>query len=221
MAEGPLHRREDIERVARQVLQDLDGLIAQYEICGSFRRNFPMSHDVDLVIQPTPQALEIPNEFGVPPRSAWDCRLDSILAKAEKAMKAQGLIPEFSRGDRIVNFTYDKISVDLYVATPDIYDCLVLIRTGSKEHNKKLTIEAMRRNMKLHADGTGLEDFNTCKNCGHHKGYCNSFTGKCEYQDPEGTCDCITFVPGRIIAKNEHDILRILLGKYVEPEQRN
>jgi DNA polymerase/3'-5' exonuclease PolX len=34
---------------------------------------------------------------------------------------------------------------------------LLLIRTGSKEHNIKLCQQAKRRGMKLHADGSGLE----------------------------------------------------------------
>jgi len=46
--------------------------------------------------------------------------------------------------------------LDVYIATPEIWATLLLIRTGSKEHNIYLCTRARQKGMKLHADGSGL-----------------------------------------------------------------
>lgn len=48
------------------------------------------------------------------------------------------------------------IAVDLYIATPETWATLLLIRTGSKEHNIYLCSRARQKGMVLHADGRGL-----------------------------------------------------------------
>jgi DNA polymerase/3'-5' exonuclease PolX len=68
--------------------------------------------------------------------------------------------PDWQRlggGSKIVHGRHAGIPVDLYLATPDTWWTLVVIRTGSKEHNIKLCRQAKRLGMKLHADGTGLD----------------------------------------------------------------
>ena len=46
--------------------------------------------------------------------------------------------------------------LDLYIATAETWATLLLIRTGSKEHNIKLCSLARQKGMVLHADGRGL-----------------------------------------------------------------
>ncbi|HII36249.1 MAG TPA: hypothetical protein HA319_04280 [Nitrosopumilaceae archaeon] len=50
--------------------------------------------------------------------------------------------------------------IDLYLANEQTFQTLVLIRTGSAEHNVRLTTIAKYKNMKLKADGKGLVDRN-------------------------------------------------------------
>ena len=53
--------------------------------------------------------------------------------------------------------------IDLYLATEKTFGTLVLIRTGSAEHNVRLTTLAMGQSMKLKANGDGLVDRNNEK----------------------------------------------------------
>lgn len=46
--------------------------------------------------------------------------------------------------------------IDLYVATPETWHSHLLIRTGSTQHNVRLTTLARKRGWHLHADGRGL-----------------------------------------------------------------
>jgi DNA polymerase/3'-5' exonuclease PolX len=53
--------------------------------------------------------------------------------------------------------TKTGIPVDIYVATPETWATLLLIRTGSKQHNIKLAQRAKTLGMKLRASGDGIE----------------------------------------------------------------
>lgn len=53
--------------------------------------------------------------------------------------------------------TKTGIPVDIYVATEDTWVTLLLIRTGSKEHNVRLAQRARELGMKLRASGDGIE----------------------------------------------------------------
>ena len=53
------------------------------------------------------------------------------------------------RGDSIAQLTIKGVNVDLYSATPEAWGALLLIRTGSAEHNIKLSQIALRKGMKL------------------------------------------------------------------------
>ena len=58
------------------------------------------------------------------------------------------------KGDKLIRIvTQDNIQVDVYIGTKENYESLLLIRTGSKEHNVKLTTGAISMNMQLTANG--------------------------------------------------------------------
>lgn len=50
------------------------------------------------------------------------------------------------------------IGIDIYVATPETWATLLLIRTGSKENNIRLCSLAKRKGWHLKANGDGLFD---------------------------------------------------------------
>ncbi|MBS3104833.1 hypothetical protein J4234_01095 [Candidatus Woesearchaeota archaeon] len=49
--------------------------------------------------------------------------------------------------------TKDNVQVDVYIGNKENYEPLLLIRTGSKEHNVKLTTRAQSMGLKLTANG--------------------------------------------------------------------
>lgn len=102
-------------------------------IAGSIRRRMPEINDIDLVIVPYDLA-------------AFDASVKFLLDNMSL------------NGKKIKRGTYKGMTADLYIADANTYDTLLLIRTGSAEHNIRLTTLAKHRGYKLHANGTGLEN---------------------------------------------------------------
>ena len=110
------------------------------EIVGSIRRGRVWVNDIDI--------LAIPNE-------------DKILAGGY--FNVQHLIASIfgdqpHGGHSYLSCSYHRVPVDIYLATPASWGTLLLIRTGSKEHNIKLCTLARDKGWQLHASGQGLFD---------------------------------------------------------------
>jgi DNA polymerase/3'-5' exonuclease PolX len=138
MAQG----REIPFEEAALVAQELWGAIRLYcdkaEIAGSLRRFRPVVHDIDLVVVPKPgQRARLAAEF--------------LLAQ-DGEPEATWSLPE-----KIWKFQVKGMPVDVYLATPETFATLLLIRTGSAEHNVLLASRAKRMGLKLRADGSGIE----------------------------------------------------------------
>ena len=97
---------------------------------GSIRRRKPLPRDVDMLLIPANQG--------------------ALLTAL------QGLGEKRRGGPKIEERLYKGVQLDLYFATPETWATLLLIRTGSKEHNIKLTTLAKRKGWTLHASGKGL-----------------------------------------------------------------
>lgn len=61
-------------------------------------------------------------------------------------------------GRKMDRLEYRGIPVDLYFATQDTWATLLLIRTGSANHNRNIATLAKRRGWHLYADGKELFD---------------------------------------------------------------
>lgn len=129
---------------ATEIAVELVGKLIPYcgkvEIAGSIRRGKGQVHDVDIVA--------IPNE-------------DKILAGG--FFNVQHLVASIAGGqphggDAYLACSYHQAPVDIYLAATSSWGTLLLIRTGSKEHNIKLCILARQKGWKLHASGEGLFD---------------------------------------------------------------
>ncbi len=99
-------------------------------IAGSIRRERPAVHDIDIVAIPTNQGQFL------------------------------GALTQFGRvkgGEKILQVIMpDGFVADIYIATPETWPTLMLIRTGSAAHNVMLCQRALKMGMRLHADGRGL-----------------------------------------------------------------
>ena len=134
---------EDALKIINELMkqENLGQHIKIGKVCGSIRRNQPYVNDIDMVV--------IPNDLSHYSFGQED--FDSTIKRLD-----QGTIDKPMLGDKIKRFFYKGVSIDLYIANEETYETLVLIRTGSKEHNIKLTTLAKYKNMKLFASGTGL-----------------------------------------------------------------
>ena len=120
------------KQIAIELKKALSPFSSKIEICGSIRRNCQKVHDIDIVLVPS-------DRFG-------------LLVELKKRAK----IKKF--GKKMISGTYKEVPFDIYFASPSTFETLKLIRTGSKDFNKKLCVEAKKRGWKLKADGTGLID---------------------------------------------------------------
>jgi DNA polymerase (family X) len=147
------------------IVEQLKSHCERIEVVGSVRRKKARVNDIDILCQ-------LKQEFGT--EQAFE---DAVLNLCSEV---------YSNGKVIKSVLINGVQADFYIATPATYETLRLIRTGSAQHNIKLTSLAKRRGWKLYASGRGLVD---------------------EY--------------GNILSATEAGILKLLLGRYVEPEERD
>ena len=163
--------REKALEIANQRKELLAPYCERIEIAGSLRRRQPLVHDIDLVLIPGSQG-----------------QLLSVL-------RAFG--PFRVSGPKLIRVGSPEIETDVYIATPETWATLLLIRTGSKEHNIMLCKRARSYDMHLHADGSGLFKIATISRAAD--------------AGPEEV---------RVAGDSEESIFAALGLKYIEPEKR-
>ena len=149
-------------------------------VCGSIRRMKESVNDIDIVAIPK-------SEYGF-----GDKTLDNAIDALHERTTDKSLL-----GEKLKRFFYRGISIDIYLANAKTFETLKLIRTGSKEHNIRLTTLARGKGLKLYANGRGL-----CK-----------IKGGIYNNEPEEIM--------AVVEDTEDGILNNLLGRMPTPEQRN
>jgi len=129
-------------QIAVELVAKLIPYCDKVEVAGSIRRGKGEVRDIDIVAIPNEVKLLAGGYFG---------RQHLVAAIAES------VAPQ-ANGQKIASFSFKQISVDIYWATPETWGTLLLIRTGSKEHNIKLCTLARDKGWHLHASGEGLFD---------------------------------------------------------------
>jgi DNA polymerase/3'-5' exonuclease PolX len=123
---------EQAKVIAARVVDKLTPCCERIAVAGSIRRQKSWVNDIDI--------LAIPGNQG---------KLLYILHDMGTMIVG---------GPKILRYKLKEgIELDLYIANPETWATLLLIRTGSKEHNIKLCSLAKTKGMVLHADGSGLE----------------------------------------------------------------
>jgi DNA polymerase/3'-5' exonuclease PolX len=139
--------------------QQLVGMVLPHceriEIAGSIRRGKEMVKDIDLVVLPKMTSKTSLFE----PTKVEETEFHEALS-ATLHVTADG--PRIIRGTMPLALASTiapgrTIAVDIYIATPESWATLLLIRTGSAEHNIWMCSRAKACGGKLHADGSGLE----------------------------------------------------------------
>ncbi len=136
--------------VARRIVDELRPACDRIEIAGSLRRGSNTVHDVDIVL--------LPKEG----REGFSLESSTLLEGLIGQLVARGSLTPVRGKEKIKCFVATKtgIPVDVYVAKRETWATLLLIRTGSKEHNIKLAQRAKELGMKLRASGDGIEHVN-------------------------------------------------------------
>jgi DNA polymerase/3'-5' exonuclease PolX len=149
------------ESFARDIAQDFIHQIStacdRIEIVGSLRRQKLGVNDIDLLVIPRFIQMEDETLFGGPYReNQLDKQLSQLCLSHDMELDANG--SKIKRFLKTVDG--DTVPIDLYIASEQTWWTLLLIRTGSRQHNIKLARRAMELQMHLKADGSGLHTAN-------------------------------------------------------------
>ena len=121
---------ETAQRLAETVKKRLAPYCSRIEVAGSVRRRKPRVKDIDFVL--------IPSDH-------WNFN-----------QEVKNLGERRAAGGKLIRVISGAYQIDLYIATPETWATLFLIRTGSAENNIRLCTRARELDMSLHADGSGL-----------------------------------------------------------------
>ena len=117
---------EDAKNVANEFVFQIKEFCERIEVAGSIRRNKPEVNDIDIVIIPKLR--------------------EHLVQKIRRISNVD------VQGNKILRTRYSDVQVDVYFATKDTWGILLLVRTGSKEHNIKLCQYAINKGMKLSSE---------------------------------------------------------------------
>ena len=119
---------EKAKQIGESVLEKLKPCLEKGAIAGSIRRGKKTVNDIDLVLLPKGEFM--------------------VLESIKSVLLSYGKLGV--DGTQIVRVKdQDGVKIDCYIATKQNYEVLLLIRTGSKEHNIKLAQEALRQGKQL------------------------------------------------------------------------
>jgi DNA polymerase (family 10) len=134
---------EEAERLAFKVIQTIENCCEKVQVAGSIRRRRGEVNDIDIVAIPKP--------------FMWP-RIP-ILMKSELDAKLAANGSELIRMHiPFANSLEGKAQVDFYAATPETWGVILLIRTGSRDHNVRLCVHAKALGMMLSAARGVLEN---------------------------------------------------------------
>jgi len=119
---------EEATALANKILEEISPFCERCEVAGSVRRRRPEVHDVDIVL--------IPRAF------MWQSLINRLVQRGAVVVL---------QGSRLARLNIDGQQVDLYVASPDNWGTILLIRTGSAKHNIKLMNRARKMGLKFSA----------------------------------------------------------------------
>jgi len=144
---------EFASKVASLIVSQIAESCERIEIVGSLRRGKPSVSDIDLIAIPKFQLTTDDTLFGEPVKeNLLDRKLSELCLETQLILELNGAkIKRFLKP-----FGGVMVPVDLYMATAATWWTLLLIRTGSREHNIRLALRAQELHMQLKADGTGL-----------------------------------------------------------------
>jgi DNA polymerase/3'-5' exonuclease PolX len=167
--------------IANDFIRQISASCDRIEIVGSLRRQKVGVNDIDLLVIPRFIQMQDESLFGGPYREdQLDKQLSQLCLSHDMELDANG--SKIKRFLKTVDG--DTIPIDLYVATEQTWWTLLLIRTGSRQHNIKLARRAMELQMHLKADGSGLLTSNGCiVSVGSEKEIFQNL--KLEYRRPE------------------------------------
>lgn len=117
---------EDAKIIANNFVSEIKEFCEKIEIAGSIRRKKSEVNDIDIVLIPKMK--------------------EHLVNKINKISNVE------VQGKKLIRAEYSGMQIDIYIATKETWGILLLVRTGSKEHNIKLCKYAIDKGMKLSSE---------------------------------------------------------------------
>ena len=114
---------QQAKTIADNFVSEIKEFCERIEIAGSIRRNKIEVNDIDIILIPKLR--------------------EHLIQKIRKISNVE------VQGKKLMRAEYSCVQVDIYFATKETWGILLLVRTGSKEHNIKLCQHAINKGMKL------------------------------------------------------------------------
>ena len=114
---------EDAKTIADKFVLQIKEFCKRIEIVGSIRRKKPEVNDIDILLMPKSK--------------------EQLIQKIKKISDVE------VQGKKLIRAEYFGMQLDIYFTDEETWGILLLIRTGSKEHNIKLCQYAIKKGMKL------------------------------------------------------------------------
>jgi DNA polymerase/3'-5' exonuclease PolX len=151
--------------VVDEIIQRLGCCVDKYSVAGSIRRGKPLVGDIELVF--VPQIVSVPDGlFDNKPVDQADQCIDALLSAGiiDKRINSVGHVSAWGPLNKLAVHVASGIPVDLFATTEENWWTTLVIRTGSRDTNLRLTTGAQRLNRTLHAYGNGVTDRKTGMN---------------------------------------------------------
>lgn len=151
------------EEVAIEICDKLSPFCERISIAGSLRRQKPFVGDIELLFVPKFKETSA-DLFGE------DLQLADMADEAINAMLQAGYVskrpningaPCWGNRNKLAIHTASGIPVDFFSTTTENWWVALVIRTGGKVTNLKLTTSANRRGLTLNAYGSGFTNLRT------------------------------------------------------------
>jgi len=147
---------EEAVPVALALLESLKPFCERIEIAGSLRRCKDQVGDIELLLIPKLESRQV-DMFTSEPMDLAHEKLGLMLAHGE-LQKRPSVTGAFTWGpkNKLAIHTASGIPVDFFSTTLANWWVSLVVRTGSKETNLKLTMGAQARGARLNAYGSGV-----------------------------------------------------------------
>jgi len=133
---------EDAAVLADRIVHCIEHLSDKIQVVGSIRRKRPEVHDIDIVL--------------IPQAWMWNTIIQSLKTNMKAHVVRAG--PELATLEIPICPTSETMPADIYKARPETWGVLLLIRTGSKEHNIMMCSKARGLGMMLSAAQGVIKD---------------------------------------------------------------
>lgn len=137
--------RAEVEPLVFKIVEMIAPYCLRVEVAGSFRRQKQNINDVDIVVLPKSVPL-----YWLQIIKVVRSEFDALTVKQGDKLATLNVLFASKQGQGYVQ-------VDLYRADPTTWGILLLVRTGSKEHNVKLCNLAISKGLRLQYSA-GLTD---------------------------------------------------------------